>query len=173
MIRPALLLVATLVLAAPAAAQTSSPQSAATPAGARLTDGQLASEGGSPQRQTAPAARTPSPEEAALQAAGEAFGARMRVMAGELQAVQARTDLDAAAKATALDAIVARYAPEADALATRVETFMRGQGPQAAEQAAGVGATIRGVPQQVRAGMTARSAPPAANTPAAAAPSAG
>ena len=134
--------IATVLAAAPAAAQMQSPQSRAVP----------------PQSQSHPGVRsqgpqTAEPENAGLQAAGRAFAARMRAMAGELQAVTARTDLDVAGKSAAMDAIVARYTPEAEALATRLETHMRTQGPEAAAQAPATGAAIRAVPDRVRNGI--------------------
>lgn len=117
-----------------------------------------------------------SAEEAALERDGEAFGRRMQALAAEVTTLQARTDLDAAAKQREIDAVVARARTEADAFATQVETFMRAQGGDAAEEAAAVGQTIRSVPQQVSAGMTAAasagSAAAATPTPNASTPSA-
>lgn len=118
----------------------------------------------SPAPQAAPAAPAPeqpmSPEEAALEAAGEAFGQKMQAMAEEMGAALEAKGGDAVQAKAELDAIQARYQPDADAFADQVTAFIRAQAaqvPDAAGRAEAEGAAevvrpqIAAIPARVRA----------------------
>ena len=136
----------TLVIAAPALAQTPTQTPAAPPAA------------------TAPATPSDSAEEAAFNAKGEAFGKRMEAMAGEMQAAFTAAAGDQAKAKADLDAIQARYQPEADAFAMELESFGAAQAAQAPEEqraaiTSGIGSAIpiiKGVPAQVRSRSSRR-----------------
>lgn len=123
-----------------------------------------------PPAPAAPAAPAPSAEEAALEAKGEAFGARMEQMAGEMQAALTAAAGDTAKATADIDAIAARYQPEADAFGDEVGAFITAQSASApAEQQAQmtqmvpvVTAQIKGVPAQVKSQVLAAAAAPAA-----------
>ncbi len=120
----------------------------------------------------APAApATESPEEAAMEAKGEAFGARMQQMAMEMQTAVTAAAGDTAKANTDLDAIVARYQPDADGFADEVGAFIAAQsasagaedqaemataGPAAIAQIKSIPAMIKG---QVMASVAAAAAP--------------
>ena len=146
----------------------------------------LARQAAAPTPQTAPAPEAEaddeakSPEEAAVEAAGEAFGARMEAMSQEMQAAATAAGADKDKAKADLDAIQARYQPDADAFAATLTEFIRGQvGAVPEDQRAGmtaaleqVGPTIKGVPAQVRAQVEQAAAAPApeATTPPATPP---
>lgn len=121
-----------------------------------------------------PAAEAVDPAEAAMKAKAEAFGARIEVMTGEMQAAITAAGGDTARAGAALDAIQARYQPEADALAEEMKAFLEGQAAEVSEEErAGVLAAlavavpmIKGVPAMVRGqveqGAAAAAAPAAA-----------
>jgi len=122
-----------------------------------------------------PAAEAADPAEAALEAKGEAFGERMQLMAGEMQAAITAADGDSARAGAALDAIQAQYQPEADAFADELKAFLEAQAANApteeerAQAAAGISAAIpviKGVPAMVR-GQVEQAAAAAAAAPAA------
>ncbi|WP_428153514.1 translation initiation factor IF-2 [Brevundimonas sp.] len=140
--------VATLALTTPAfaAGQTPAPQAAPAPATA-----------------PAPAEEADSPEEAAFEAKGEAFGEKMETMSDEMQA--AAVQADKAKAKTDLDAIQARYQPEVDAFADEFQAFIVGQGGPA-DQIAVAAQRIKSVPAMVRTQAEQAAAAPAAATPA-------
>lgn len=115
-----------------------------------------------PQAPAAAPAQPESPEQAALQAKGEAFEAKMNQMGAELNAVMEDDAKDAATKTSETDAIIARYEPEMTSFASEMETFMKAEAekPENAEQKAqmveastAVSQQIRGIPDQIRAGI--------------------
>jgi hypothetical protein len=123
-----------------------------------------------PVAPAAPAADAVDPAEAALNAKGEAFGARMQAMGAEMQAAITAAAGDKAAADTALDAIVARYQPDADAFSAELKAFFDAKAATAteeekAEMATAVSTllpTIQGVPAMVRGQMEQAAAAPAA-----------
>lgn len=124
-----------------------------------------------PQAAPAPEAddEVQSPQEAAIEAAGEAFGARMEAMSQEMQAAATAAGTDKDKAKADLDAIQARYQPDADAFAATLTEFIRGQvGVVPEDQRAGmqtaleqVGPTITGIPARVRAEVEQAVAAPA------------
>lgn len=118
----------------------------------------------------APAPAAPSAEEAALQAKGEAFGARMQQMATEMQSAVTAAAGDTAKANADLDVIVARYQPEADAFGDEVAAFITAQSATApAEQQAQMAqmipmitAEITGVPAKAKTDVLAAAASAAA-----------
>ena len=144
--------VAALAIAAPAFAQDAAP---------------------APQAPAAAAPEAPpTPEEAAFEAKGEAFGQRIEAMVTEMQTAAAQSD-KAKAK-TDLDGIQARYQPEVDAFATEFETFVTAQtaasGQDASVQIAAVAQQIKTIPAQARAEAEAEANAPAAPAEAPAQP---
>ena len=116
-------------------------------------------------------AETQSPAEAACEARAEAFGARMDTMQPALQAVLSDPSTDKAGKMAAADAVIDGYVPDIETFATELEAFIRSQAdlPENAEQrenmlqaAAAAPTAIRGIPEQVRAGIRASLEAPAA-----------
>lgn len=121
----------------------------------------------------APAApATESPEEAAMEAKGEAFSTRMQQMATEMQTAVTAAGSDSAKANTDLDAIVARYQPEADAFATDLEGFITAQSAtataeeqaQAAQMGPAMVAQIKGIPAMIKSQILAAGAGAAAPT---------
>lgn len=108
------------------------------------------------------AAQADSPEEAALEAKGEAFEAQMNQMSAELEAIVGDPTKDAATATAEADAVVDRYAPGMTAFAAEVEAFLKAEAdkPENADKkdemvAAGAqaAAAISAIPDQVRAGV--------------------
>lgn len=142
----------------------------------------LARQVAAPAPQTAPAPEADdeakSPEEAAVEAAGEAFGARIEAMSKEMEAAVTAAGADKAKAKTDLDAIQARYQPDADAFADTLTAFVQSQmaaipDAQRAEAEAKLpvmSATIKGLPAQLRELIEANAATPAATAPDAATP---
>jgi hypothetical protein len=119
----------------------------------------------------APAApATTSPEEAAMEAKGNAFGQRMEQMATEMQAAMTAAAGDTAKATTDLNAIAARYQPDADAFAADLEMFIAAQSatatPEQQAQAAQMGpamvAQIKSIPNVIKDQALASAAAPAA-----------
>ena len=116
-------------------------------------------------------ARTPSPEEAAFEARGEAFHAEAERMKAELDAVIEDPVLDAETKKTRTDAIITRYEPAFNAFADDLGAFFRAfaEKPENAEKkteilaaAEAAPAQIRAIPAQIRQAVAqAVTAPPA------------
>ena len=114
--------------------------------------------------QDAPPAVAATLTEADIEAAGEAFGARMEQMGAEIEAAVAVSPTDPEAADAAVTLVLARYEPEVERFAALLERFLSEQGAiaetpeeaQALSSAAGIaGAAIRAIPQQVRAGVMA------------------
>ncbi|ADK99775.1 hypothetical protein [Brevundimonas subvibrioides] len=150
MIRP-LFLVASLLLATPALAQTAPDQT--TPA---------------PSTPPAPPAED---AEAAFEAKAEAFSARMEAMQGEMSAAVTAAGTDTAKRDADLDAIEARYKPDVDTFVADLQSFVATMAPTMPEaQATGMRAgiemaivQIRGATAQIRASVVEQStASPAA-----------
>ena len=134
-LRLALAAVATLALASPAAAALAAP----------------------PAVQGAEALT-----EADLDAASDAFEARMEAMGAELETVVSANMGDAARVDAEVSAVLARYSPDIEAFATQLQTFLTQQAaaaetPQEAQAlnsaATTAAAAIRSIPGQVRAGI--------------------
>ncbi len=131
-----------------------------------------------PAPQTAPAPdaedEVQSPDEAAIEAAGEAFGTRMETMQTEMQNVLTAVGGDAAKAKADLDAIQVRYQPDADAFAQTLTAFLRARmaqlptQPTAEDQAKldEFGPTLRGIPAQVRSQLEQQTAAPQSTPPA-------
>ncbi|WP_395945152.1 translation initiation factor IF-2 [Brevundimonas sp.] len=127
----------------------------------------------------APAEAPKSPEEAALEAKGQAFEAQIEQMSAELQAVVEDDSKDAAAKTAETNTVIDRYAPAMTTFGGEVEAFLKAESekPENAEKkdqmlaaATTVGERIRSMPDQIRAGVqqaiAAQAAAPAAAAPA-------
>ena len=108
------------------------------------------------------AAAAETPEEAALEAKGEAFEAQMDQMAAELEAIVADQSKDAATATAEADAVVDRYQPGMAAFGAEVEAYLKAEAdkPENADKkdemvAAGAqaGAAIAGLPEQIRTGV--------------------
>lgn len=147
---------AVLAVAAPALAQEAAP---------------------APQAPAAAPAEAKSPEEAALEAKGEAFEAQMEQMNTELEAVVQDQNKDATTKTAEANAVIDRYAPGMTTFADEVEAFLKAESekPENAEKKSELlaastqaSAAIRSIPEQIRAGVqqaiTAQAAAPAAPT---------
>ena len=135
-LRLALAAAAALALASPAAATLAAP----------------------PAVQGAEAALT----EADLDAASDAFEARMEAMGAELETVVSANMGDTARLDAEVSAVLARYSPDIEAFASQLQTFLTQQAaaaetPQEAQAlnsaATAAGAAIRSIPGQVRAGI--------------------
>lgn len=122
----------------------------------------LAQEAAPAPQAPAAAPQAKSPEEAAIEAKGEAFEARMGQMTAELDAVMKDESKDDATATAEANAIVDRYAPEMTTFAGEVEAFLRAESekPENAAQkdqivmaATTAGQAIRAIPDQVRAGV--------------------
>lgn len=116
-----------------------------------------------------------SPEEAALEAKGEAFEAQMDQMSAELEAIVDDETKDAATATAEVDAVVDRYAPGMAAFGAEVEAYLKAEAekPENADKkdeivaaAAQAGAAIAGLPEQIRAGVHQAIAERAAAAPA-------
>lgn len=116
-------------------------------------------------------ARTPSPEEVAFQARGEAFEVEAQAMGGKLETIMGDAALDAATKKSRTDAVLAEYEPKFGAFADELAAFLKvmAEKPENAEQkdqllaaAEAAPAQIRGVPAQVRTSIEQALAAPAA-----------
>ena len=110
-------------------------------------------------QQAAPAARVaaaPAPvTEADIQAAGDAFGARMEALSQELGTAVAAANGNAARARTNTDPIVARYQPEADAFSALLTRFFAAmpEGPEKTQitaMAPIIEAEIKGAPGKIR-----------------------
>lgn len=118
----------------------------------------------------APQAEAAPLDEAAMDAAGDAFGVRMEAMQAEMQNVLTAAGGDKDKAKSDLDAIQARYQPEADAFAETLTTFLRtklaampaDQQAEMQEGLARLGPVIRGIPAQVRGQVEA---PPTESDP--------
>jgi hypothetical protein len=121
-----------------------------------------------------PPATDTAAAEAAIEARAEAFEGRIRQMGEEMGAAITAAGPDRAKRAADLDAIQARYQLEADAFASELEAFV---GPQfaalPADQQAGARsgfeagmAQIRGLPAMVRAQAEQSADAPSARTSA-------
>lgn len=129
-----------------------------------------------PPAPPAAAAPAPSPEEAAMQAKGQAFQASMESISGELEAVLTDSTKTNAAKTAEANAIIDRHVPEINAFAADLEAFLRGMAdkPENAAQREDIlnaantaPAALRSIPEQMRAGVAqALTAPAAAPAPA-------
>lgn len=131
---------------------------------------------------TAPAAAAPaapervkSAEELALEADAQAFQSRMQAMRGEIGAAMQASAGDQAKATADIDLVLARYQPEIDGFAGKVETFLNGQAALTSDEgqkqglaaaATQASASIRTIPDQVRASVqqafTAAATAPAA-----------
>lgn len=104
----------------------------------------------------APVAAAPAPvTEADIQAAGDAFGARMEAMSQELGTAVAAANGDAARARTNTDPIVAKYQPEADAFSALLTRFFAAmpEGPEKTQMMAMapiIEAEIKGAPGKIR-----------------------
>lgn len=126
--------------------------------------GQAAAPAPAPQAAPAPAQESDSPEEAAFEAKGEAFGERMEAMAEEMQA--AATQADKAKAKTDLDAIQARNQADADTFADEFLAFVVSQGAPA-DQMGAAAQQIKAYPAMIRAKIEeAVAAAPAGAAPA-------
>ena len=129
---------------------------AATPAAV------LAQDATPPSGAPGEAAQADSPEEAALEAKGEAFEAQMDQMSAELEAIVADQSKDAATATAEADAVVDRYQPGMAAFGAEVEAYLKAEAdkPENADKkdemiAAGAqaGAAIAGLSEQIRTGV--------------------
>ena len=104
----------------------------------------------------APVAAAAAPvTEADIQAAGEAFGAKMEAMGQELGTAVAAANGDAARARANTDPIVAKYQPDADAFSAMLTGFFAAmpEGPQKAQMTAMapiIEAEIKGAPAKAR-----------------------
>lgn len=131
-----------------------------------------------PAAAAAPAApeRVKSAEELALEADAQAFQGRMQAMRGEIGAAMQASAGDQAKATADIDLVLSRYQPEIDGFAGKVETFLNGQAALTSDEgqkqglaaaATQASASIRTIPDQVRASVqqaftTAAAAPAAA-----------
>lgn len=105
-----------------------------------------------------------APTEADLDAASDAFEARMEAMGAELETVVEANMGDAVRRDAEVNAVLARYSPDIEAFASQLQAFLVQQAavaetPQEAQAlnsaATSAGAAIRSIPGQVRAGIAA------------------
>lgn len=125
-----------------------------------------------PAPPAAQAAPTPSPEEQAMEARGQAFQASMEAMGAELEAVMADTTKDTATRTAETNAIIDRRVPEINSFANELEAFLRtmadkpgneGQRAELMNAATAAPAALRAIPEQIRGSIAqALAAPPAA-----------
>lgn len=105
-----------------------------------------------------PTAEAGADAEAAFQAKGEAFGARMDAMNAEMRTAVTEAAGDRAKAGAALDVIVEKYQPEADAFADELIAFIDSQMANVPEEqraqmttmAPVIAAQVKGAPDQAR-----------------------
>ena len=116
---------------------------------------------------TVPAVAAAVPTQAEIQAAGDAFGADIEAMQGELQAAKTAAGADTAKANADADAIQAAHQAKADAFAAMFKTFIDANpGVMPAEAVSSVMAQIQGAPAMVRQGVMSAAAPAPATAPA-------
>ncbi|KQS55144.1 hypothetical protein ASG17_03345 [Brevundimonas sp. Leaf363] len=118
-----------------------------------------------------------SPEEAALNVKAQAFSARMQQLGTELEAAITTGAGDQTKTMADVDVVLGRYRPEVNTFADDVATFLNGESAKStdpeekaglAQAATSASASIRGIPDQARAGILERlTNPPAPAAPAA------
>ncbi|WP_292032003.1 MULTISPECIES: hypothetical protein [unclassified Brevundimonas] len=103
-----------------------------------------------------------SAEELAMEAKADAFEARMAQMQPELEAAVRGSGGDQAKGLADVNVVLARYQPDIEAFATAVEGFFDAQIAASTDDAAKqqmtaaraqVGPALRGIPDQIRAGV--------------------
>ena len=115
------------------------------------------------------AAPAQSPDEAAMEAKGEAFSNRMQAMAMEMQTAATAAAGNTTKASTDLDAIMARYQPDADAFAADLEAFIAAQSAngtaedqaQAAAAGPALVAQMKGIPAMIKGQIMASLSAPA------------
>lgn len=110
----------------------------------------------------APATQTTSPEEAAMEAKGQAFESHMNQMNTELEAILHDTSKSAATATSETNAVIDRYSADIAAFSRDVEAFLKAEAakPENADKkdeltngAAQAQQAIASIPEQIRAGV--------------------
>lgn len=122
----------------------------------------LAQEAPAAAPQAAAPAAPKSAEELAMEAKAQAFEARMAQMQPELEAAVRGSGGDQTKGLADVNVVLARYQPDIEAFATAVEGFFDSQIAASTDEAAKqqmtaaraqVGPALRGIPDQIRAGV--------------------